>query len=353
MNQTKEVKVQDPRFVNFPSIYDLHRVYRGVKERAQFVSKDPVTEKVTYDQAKPLPVLQYRGSVKIHGTNAAIVQTPTGIHGQSRENMIHAERDHFDFQANMDKHMGEVELMFSMTRAILGIDPDKECSIALMGEWAGGRVQTKASLAVLPMFFTIAAVNVDGVWYDMRQFKDLHSEEARIFNTEMFETHHVTIDFARFDLIQTQLAEITMGVEKDCPVARYFGIKGIGEGLVWNCVDDPDPRLWLKVKGQEHSNTNVKVLNTVDTEDVAKHYNFVDAVTQLPRMEQGIHVMIHEKHLEVNEKNMSEFIRWVYADIVREEEILMQQQGIDPKKIGRPVSEICKKWYLQKLRESN
>lgn len=342
-------KTTDPRFVNFPSIYDFHRVIREVREHVSFLGKDG-QGKAIYDRAPKMPTVKYRGSVKIHGTNAAIVKRGQRIHCQSRDNVISLEKDHFGLQQHVDDHELDVRMLFAEVGDILELDPAEENVIAFFGEWAGDKIQTLASIAVLPKFFNIVAINVNGVWQNMRRFKNVMHEPARIFNSEFFPTYSVEVDFSRPDLMQTQLAEMTAVVEADCPVAKYFGIKGIGEGIVWNPEEDNDPRYWMKVKGQEHSNTNVRVLNTIDTDEVKRHYNFVDAVVQEPRLRQALHVTQYEMHLEVNEKNMVEFIRWIYADIVREEAILIEERNIDVKKIGRPVSEICKAWYIKHLR---
>ena len=56
-----------------------------------------------------------------------------------------------------------------------------------------------------------------------------------------FATYEIEIDFENPDKsVEEQLAELTLQVENQCPVAEAFGIKGMGEGIVWEHVFDYD-----------------------------------------------------------------------------------------------------------------
>jgi hypothetical protein len=66
--------------------------------------------------------------------------------------------------------------------------------------------------------------------------------------------------------------EITMAVEAECPVGRFFGVlSGVGEGVVWKPVDPlyNEGRFWFKVKGEKHSVTMIKQRKEIAPSDSA------------------------------------------------------------------------------------
>lgn len=54
------------RMIKFPSISQFRNVVHTVVSRAQYVGKDENVEPV-FDEAKPLPVLPFQGTTKLHG----------------------------------------------------------------------------------------------------------------------------------------------------------------------------------------------------------------------------------------------------------------------------------------------
>ena len=72
--------------IKYPSIEQFRNVVRAVQNKARYY-KDENGE-AAYDMTKPLPTLQFTGSVKLHGTNAGIrfqLNDPENFVCQSRE----------------------------------------------------------------------------------------------------------------------------------------------------------------------------------------------------------------------------------------------------------------------------
>jgi len=76
------------RLIKFPSIEQFRTVVSNVNRRYNFTGLDENGEAI-YDPSLPKPVLTFKGTVKLHGTNAAVsFNAPSGMWAQSRENII-------------------------------------------------------------------------------------------------------------------------------------------------------------------------------------------------------------------------------------------------------------------------
>jgi hypothetical protein len=47
--------------------------------------------------------------------------------------------------------------------------------------------------------------------------------------------------------------------------------------------------------------------------------------------------------------SMGDFIRWVYGDVIKEESDTIAASGFDVKKLGVPIANASRKWYVEKL----
>ena len=108
------------------------------------------------------------------------------------------------------------------------------------------------------------------------------------------------------ELVQNKIIEMTISVEDSCPVGKYFNKEGVGEGIVFTCTTNQD--LKFKSKGEKHSASKVKTLNTVDTEAMASINEFVELAVTENRLEQGIS-FFKENNIEVDAKNTGQFFR--------------------------------------------
>jgi hypothetical protein len=214
--------------------------------------------------------------------------------------------------------------------------------IAVFGEWCGGNIQKGVALTSLPKMFVLFSYCVDGVWKD----SFISSPDQGVYNVNQFPTWAVDIDFNNPELIQNKLVELTISVEDKCPAGEFFGSEGVGEGIVFTCVTDPE--LKFKSKGEKHSASKVKVLNAVDTEELETIKEFIEYSVTESRLSQGLQYM-KENGLELHQKNTGIFISWVVKDILKEESDTIEKNGIDMKKANSQIAFKAKAFLFNSL----
>ena len=179
----------------------------------------------------------------------------------------------------------------------------------------------------------------------------LENPAASIYSIYQFPKWFMSIDFEHPEAKQNLLGELTQAVEDECPVGKHFGNLGIGEGIVWRCVEDPSPDLWFKVKGEKHSATKVKTLAAVDVDAVASLQAFVTQTVTEARLQQGLQHLVNEQRKPFALPSLGDFIRWVHGDVIKEEADTLEASGLDPKKLGGPIALVAKRWYIEKLNQ--
>lgn len=345
--------------IKFPSIEQFRNVIRHVKAHAQYTGRDETGEPI-FDQSLPIPTLKFRGTVKLHGTNAGIVYdvATDSFTYQSRERVLELTSDNAGFMLNQMKHENVWrDVASQVTNEILPHRKDSITKVCIFGEWCGSSIQKGVALNQLPKMFVIFAVKAvfddeTTQWIDVGAI-DLHLPDSNLFNIDTFPTYEIDIDFNHPELAQNMMIEITEEVEKECPVGKYFGVSGIGEGVVWTCVSDGwnDSGTWFKVKGEKHSVSKVRTLAAVDVEAVATLKAFVDSVVTEARLEQGLDNLVREQLKPVEMTSMGDFIRWVFNDVMKEEMDTIVANGIDPKKVGSAVANVARPWFVKKVNE--
>ena len=300
--------------------------------------------------APKYPTLQFNGTVKLHGTNAAIVSSPDGITFQSRERVLTRVADNAGFMAHMEQHLGSICTLFADIARYGGLaDGGANHTIAVYGEWCGGNIQKGVAITGLPKMFVIFAIKIDGWWVNVPS--TLRADSASIYNINMFTSWTIAVDFEHPETAQNSLIELTNRVEACCPVGKALGVEGIGEGIVWRCVSNPSSEFWFKVKGEKHSASKVKTLASVDVEAVAQINEFVEMTVTEARLEQGLQNLINEQLKPFDMTSMGDFIRWVHQDVLKEEADTLQASGIEYKKLGGPIAQVAKRWFVAKLNE--
>lgn len=345
--------------IKFPSIEQFRNVIRHVKTHAQYAGRDENGDAII-DQSRPIPTLKFRGTVKLHGTNAGIVydvDTDTFTY-QSRERVLELTSDNAGFMLNMMRHENVWRDVACQAMREIFVPEQKITKVAIFGEWCGSGIQKGVALTELPKMFVVFAIKVvfedeSTKWLPIGEI-DLHLPEDKLFNIDTFTTYEIDVDFNHPELAQNKMIEITEEVEKECPVGKYFGVSGIGEGVVWTCVSDGwnDSGTWFKVKGEKHSVSKVRTLAAVDVEAVANLKAFVDSVVTEARLEQGLDNLVREQLKPFEMTSMGDFLRWVYNDVLKEETDTIVANGIDPKKLGGAIANVARPWFVKKFNES-
>ena len=346
------------KHISYPSIEQFRNVIANINRQYSFVGLDENGE-VIYDHNKEKPTLTFKGTVKLHGTNAGVcINKKDGLWVQSRENIITPEQDNAGFAWFVESNKETFINLFAdiVKKNNLGYEYDVEnLTISIYGEWCGGNIQKGVGICNLPKSFFIFGVKVTphtstkeeqkakpAFWIPSHYLK---SPEDNIYNIEDFQTWEMEIDFNYPELVQNKLGELTLAVEEECPVAKAFGFSGIGEGIVWS-VNYNGVVYRFKCKGELHSSSKVKKLASVDTEKINSIKEFVDYAVTESRFNQGI-----EKTFPNNEpidvKKMGELMKWIVNDVIKEEMDTMVKNNLEPKDVGKYISTKVREMFFK------
>jgi len=342
------------KMIKFPSIDQFRTVVTNINRHYNFTGLDENGDAI-YDPSLPKPVLTFKGTVKLHGTNAGVSWNAVdGIWAQSRENIITPEKDNAGFAFFVETNKESfTSIMWDLVTGN-DINPE-ENTLTVYGEWAGGNIQKGVGISNLPKTFFVFGVKVTphteneeelklkpAYWIDSTQIRD---EDNRIYNIDHFRTYTMEIDFNMPALVQNKLSEITIDVEEKCPVAEAFGFAGIGEGVVWS-VELNGTVHRFKVKGEKHSSSKVKTLASVDVEKLEGIQKFVEYAVTESRFNQALeNIFPNEEPIDV--KKMGDLIRWVVVDVTKEEMDTMVANGIEPKDVNKYVSTKVREMFFK------
>jgi hypothetical protein len=148
------------------------------------------------------------------------------------------------------------------------------------------------------------------------------------------------------------LNEITEKVESKCPAGAFFGVDGVGEGIVWKCTTPgfESSNFWFKVKGNKHLKTKVRTLSTIDEERFNKIKSLSEYLANGERLEQiAQEVFDLLNGGDFNSNKIGLFIKSVMTDIFDEESDIISESGFTGKDISKPVSIICRNYVLSKI----
>jgi hypothetical protein len=326
------------KHIPYPSIEQfrnaIHKVTNAARQNGVDVNGDP-----TYDHTRTLPTLTYEGTVKLHGTNAAmgINHVAGEFWYQSRENVITLEKDNAGFVRHFhDK--GVMELF----------DIEGNETIVIFGEWCGGNIQPNVAIAGLSKRFVVFGVLADGKWLGKEVVSKIKNESIAVYNIYDIPAETISIDFNMPEIARNKLVELTIAVEKNCPFAKQYGLDGVGEGIVWKCVTPgwESPDFYFKVKGELHSASKVKTLAAVDVELVASQREFAEKTVTENRCRQGIE-KLREAGKKLDRTSVGDFIKWVVADVEKEEADTAKASGLDLKKAGGELTKAARMWFFK------
>lgn len=339
-------------FEKFPSIEQYRHIVQKLTERSQLVGKDE-NGKAIYDHAKPLPTINFTQTVKIHGTNGGVILFKDGtIRTQSRNRVLSPESDNNGF----DKWVAErSDVWTKISRHLFDYDDFKGADkIVVYGEFAGENIQRKVAVADTPKSFYVFDVvaHKDGVEVGSMDFWEndyclFEWDKHNIYSIFQFPTKSINIDLNRADEYIPQLQEIALAIEAECPVGKYHGVSGIGEGAVFTaCYDNKVYR--FKVKGEKHSASKVKLLPTVDTVMIKDVREFVEQTVTENRLQQGIDYM-NEMQIPTDIKHVGDFLRWVVGDVNKEESDIIETKGFEKKLVNQEITKVAKRFYFEKF----
>jgi len=299
---------------------------------------------VQYAYQEALPKLKMTGTVKVHGTNASVVICPDlSQYPQSRNNILTIENDNAGFATWHHGKRSAFADLASAIDSVCGIEQDD--TIVIYGEWAGKGVQKGVAVSEVDKFFYVFGVKVidiDGTdsWLD--DYPSMkHGDD--IIDARDIWTKEIVIDFGVPEKSQNELIDITMAVEAECPVGKYFGVSGVGEGVVWEHITDEGVRFSCKVKGEKHSSSKVKKLASVNVEKMNSIDAFVNYAVTENRLKQGFLEVCNN---EPDRGLLGKFIKWVSSDVAKEESDTLSASGLTMKDVGGTLSKRARNWFF-------
>lgn len=312
-------------FVAFPSIEGFHHI---VKYAA------------AYPEAITGPV-QYRGKMKLHGTNAGIRVLNGEVCAQSRTQLITPLADNAGFAR-------WVESCKDFWRGV-GTD------CVVFGEWCGPGIMKGTAINQIPKkIFAVFAIFVgEDMISDPEKIEEVLANRPDDVHILPWEGEAFTIDYcsqASMRATAPSLNAVVETVEKCDPwVKKVFGVEGIGEGVVYYPITDKVKvfsDFAFKAKGEEHRVVKAKEAVQVAPE-VAKGINdFVSMFVTEPRMEQGLAAIGGHPLMP----KVGEFLKWEMADIAKESVVELEAAGLTWDKVQKAVLAACREWYIKRSR---
>jgi hypothetical protein len=105
---------------------------------------------------RPLPVVEYRAKVKLHGSNCAVQVTDHGVAAQSRTSLLTPEADYKGFAAWVHRHRAYFQTLAR--------------DIVVFGEWCGPGVEKGMAIsAAKTKLFAVFAVQIEWIVADVRK----------------------------------------------------------------------------------------------------------------------------------------------------------------------------------------
>jgi hypothetical protein len=355
------------RMVFWPSIEQFRSVVKNVQMKTRYRGKDENGEAI-FDAFAKLPKLKFEGTVKLHGSNGAVGVSPMQeIWFQSRAKIITPERDNAGFAmfgtANIEVFLDIVsEVVINATIDAVDI---ANYNVLIFGEWCGGNIQKGVAISQVPKMFVIfgiALLDAEGnkTYLTREQVESVtrnnishpRCPDTNIFSIYDFPTFGCEIDFENPHEIVEFLNARTAEVEAECPVAKAFGVYGIGEGIVWRCVTPgfEDSGFFFKVKGEEHSKSKVKTLAAVDVDKINNIKELAEKLAHRGRLDQIAQTAFDLLNGgEVDIKRTGDFIQAVMKDVAKEELDVIAASGFNIKEVSGPISKISRDYLLANL----
>lgn len=304
------------------------------------------------------PVVDFEGTVKLHGSNGGIRLLGVGIRpiALSRTRVATIQSDNHGFAMFLE---GIPQDIFDE----IYIDTNGEnqnAPVTIFGEWCGGNVQGGVALSGCPKHFVAFAATCD----DITAEGGYRYIDYNIFSREMnghglydireIPAFEITIDFrnGNHDDVVAQLTKWVEEVEACCPWAKEkFGVEGIGEGIVFHRKDDPTNNYWIfKVKGEKHSGGGDRAKGKIVEIDLAKVESVsecVDVILTEARMIQ----MMYDNNFTYDPRNIGPFLKAVCVDCVKEQIDVVIENGLQWDDVAKVVQTRARNWFLAKSKE--
>lgn len=139
--------------------------------------------------------------------------------------------------------------------------------------------------------------------------------------------------------VKTNIHDLKRGAVRN---PYYPSVKGVGEGVV---LLSECGNYIFKSKGEKHSVSKVKTMTSADTYEMSNIENFVSDVLTENRLKQGIDYL-KEMGFDIDNTSTGEYIKWVQADILKEEGDIIESKSLDIKKVNGVIAKKAKSYLF-------
>ena len=322
--------------VKFPDIESLRHVIQSIAKYC-----------TDFNVAKP--TIKFRGTVKLHGTNAG-VSIGKALVAQGRNRELTIGDDSFGFAHFVHNRASDIWSLIKCSTFGASIFD----TVTVYGEWCGAGIQKGMAISSLPKHFVIFAAHNDDTdeWLDIHAIKPTPAElyvlnDNLVYLITQAPVYEVTVDFENPTPAAEEISNLTLQVEDQCPWGTFLGAEGIGEGIVWTSYDYP-VTFQFKSKGLKHKKTGAKTRVELDPVKVGAIAELVDVLLPEWRQSQGIEVMRAE-NIPVDVQHTGDYIKWISQDILKEEADTIAANPFTWKELCGMVVRRSKEYYSDYL----
>jgi hypothetical protein len=320
----------------FPDIESLRHISTSIKKYCD-------------DTDTPLPTIKFRGTTKLHGTNAGVAIKGDSVVAQGRNVQLFLGEDSFAFAQWVSQ---KTEALKAAAHIFFYNTTGR--TVTLFGEWCGEGIQKGMAISSLPKHFVIFAAHdeLSDEWVDIFQipaeaelWKNANAEG--IYFIRQCGDWEISVDFNDLVPAAEQISALTLEVENQCPWGTFRGATGIGEGIVWNSYDYP-VHFQFKSKGLKHKKTGEKTRVQIDPVKTEAIGVLVSALLPEWRLEQGIETLRRDNEA-VDISNTGKYLKWIAEDILKEEGDQIAANSFTWKEIVQQVSKQAREFYMAHL----
>ena len=342
-------------FSKFTEIKQFRGIIQNVIRTASFKGYDENDEPILEEpKSGSLPKLTFEATIKLHGTNSGVTLDGDNVVALSRSRVITTASDNAGFAFFVDSHQDIFKEMLSKLQIQY-----KDKKVYLYGEWCGQGIQKNVAISKLPKRLVLFAVkivdpkNTEEAFY-VKLPKDISSPENDIYNSRAIWTKEITIDFNTPEVAQNEMIKLVDEIEAECPVGKYFGVEGVGEGIVVASYDNDVREHIFKVKGEKHAAKSGGKVKTLKPVDEAREQMKRDFVNNHACREWRLSQIYNEVFDVINDgqgdiKRTGEYIKAVIADVLKEEMDVLLDMKLEIKEVNGLISKVSREYMFSRM----
>jgi hypothetical protein len=331
-----------------PSIEQFRHVVSEIRQYVEFDQKymgGGLMQDIQY------PVITASGTVKIHGTNASVKYDGSNLIVQSRNKVITPDNDNCGFAAyvesNRDKFIELMEYTYKAQKQFYY----KVSSVTVFGEWAGKGIQKGTAINSLDKKWYVFLIKIDTNYRPIWKSWDVSNISHYDVLIPLYDIVHwiVKLDFNDPAKTLAELNEILAEVENECPIAKHYGVSGVGEGLVFSFAwEGKDYRFKLKGSKFVEKQSEKKHITKPDSEKIV---NLAANVVPIWRLEQMYNELFDiDNGGKGDIHKTKDYIKAVVADVHKEEYDLIQNLAKDEAKLlGKYIGKAAVSFLMECL----